>query len=48
MVLDIEWRKTDAGAPLLFYYLDGVTEVRMVNGPMWIAVVPSLSHITAW
>jgi hypothetical protein len=48
MVLDIEWRKTDAGAPLLFYYLDGVTEVRMVNGPMWIAVVPSLSHITDW
>jgi len=48
MVLDVMWQKADAGAPLRFYYLDGVTEVSMVAGPMWLAVVPSLSHVTAW
>jgi len=48
MVLDIEWRKPDASAPMRFYYLDGVTEVAMVYGATWIAVVPNLDHLSAY
>jgi hypothetical protein len=45
MVFDVEWRKENAEAPLRFYYLDGVTEVSMVRGQMWITVLPTLTHV---
>ena len=48
MVLDIEWRKPDASSPMRFYYLDGVTEVALVSGATWIAVIPSLDHLSAY
>lgn len=45
MVFDVEWRKENAESPLRFYYLDGVTEVSMVRGQMWITVLPTLAHL---
>ena len=45
MVFDVEWRKENAESPLRFYYLDGVTEVSMVRGQMWITVLPTLTHL---
>jgi hypothetical protein len=48
LVLDIEWRKPDASSPMRFYYLDGVTEVALVEGAAWIAVVPSIDHVSAY
>jgi hypothetical protein len=46
LVFDVEWRKENAEAPLRFYYLDGVTEVSMVRGQMWISVLPTLTHVS--
>jgi hypothetical protein len=46
LVFDVEWRKESAEAPLRFYYLDGVTEVSMVRGQMWITVLPTLTHLS--
>jgi len=46
LVFDVEWRKESAEAPLRFYYLDGVTEVSMVRGQMWISVLPTLTHVS--
>ena len=45
IVFDVEWRKENAESPLRFYYLDGVTEVSMVRGQMWITVLPTLTHL---
>lgn len=45
-VFDVEWRKEAADAPLRFYYLDGVTEVSMVNGPIWMAIIPTLERLS--
>ncbi len=46
MVFDVEWRKDTAESPLRFFYLDGVTEVSMVRGQMWITVLPTLTHLS--
>jgi len=46
MVFDVEWRKETAESPLRFFYLDGVTEVSMVRGQMWITVLPTLTHLS--
>ena len=46
MVLDVEWRKETAESPLRYYYLDGVTEVSMVNGPIWMAIIPTLTRLS--
>ena len=48
LVFDVEWRKENAESPLRFYYLDGVTEVTMVRGQMWITVLPTLTHLRAY
>lgn len=45
LVFDVEWRKERAESPLRFYYLDGVSEVSMVYGQMWITVLPTLTHL---
>lgn len=45
-VFDVEWRKEVAESPLRFYYLDGVTEVSMVNGPIWMAIIPTLARLS--
>jgi hypothetical protein len=37
---DVTWRKNDTEGRLLFFYLDGVTEVPFVTGNAWIAVLP--------
>jgi hypothetical protein len=46
LVFDVEWRKDTAESPLRFFYLDGVTEVSMVRGQMWITVLPTLTHLS--
>ena len=46
LVFDVEWRKETAESPLRFYYLDGVTEVSMVRGQMWISVLPTLTRLS--
>lgn len=45
-VFDVEWRKAAPESPLRFFYLDGVTEVSMVNGPIWMAIVPTLTRLS--
>jgi hypothetical protein len=45
-VFDVEWRKDVAESPLRFYYLDGVTEVSMVNGAIWMAIIPTLERLS--
>jgi hypothetical protein len=39
------WSKTDAAAPLRFYDASG-DEVKLNAGPVWIAALPSLDHLT--
>ena len=46
LVFDIEWRKETAEAPLRFYYLDGVSEVSMVHGAVWMAIIPTLTRLS--
>ena len=42
---DVTWRKNDTEGRLLFFYLDGVTEVPFVAGNAWIAVVPWIENV---
>lgn len=46
LVFDIEWRKETGEAPLRFFYLDGISEVSMVQGGIWMAIIPTLTRLS--
>ena len=43
---DLYWRKENGEAPLRFFYLDGVSEVSMVQGGIWMAIIPTLTRLS--